>query len=228
MALASVQDVGVFRQEISRYGRKVGQPPSLAAEGGGSSRRLRIFLTGVPTDQAGLERLLVGQGTEADGAAVAAVVGMAAGRSRSGGQGFLVSQAVRRLVEEHALAWAIRHYRAQGWTVEDVGSTQPYDLRCTREGVGELHVEVKGTTGLGETVILTRNEVLHARAWPSVDLFVVTEIGVEGRDNDRPLASGGVAHLCRAWKPDEEDLTPLGYDCATGLGGSSASWVTVG
>jgi hypothetical protein len=49
VALSSVEDVDVFRQEISRYGRKVGQSPALAAEGGGSSRRLRILLTGVPT-----------------------------------------------------------------------------------------------------------------------------------------------------------------------------------
>src|SRR5690242_5856447 len=33
-----------------------------------------------------------------------------------------------------SVAWAVRHYRAQGWTVEDVGSTECYDLRCTREG----------------------------------------------------------------------------------------------
>src|SRR5262249_53699073 len=91
--LSSVHDVDAFRQEISRYGRKVGQSPELAAEGGGSSRRLRIFLTGVPADQTVLERQLVGQGVEADAGAIATVVGIAAGRSRGGGQGFLVSQA---------------------------------------------------------------------------------------------------------------------------------------
>jgi hypothetical protein len=78
-------------------------------------------------------------------------------------------------------------------------------------------------------VILTRNEILHARCWPSVDLVVVTEIVVEGRDTDHPVATGGVAHLCQNWIPAEEDLTPLGYDYVTGLGGlaASASWVTV-
>jgi hypothetical protein len=151
---------------------------------------------------------------------------MAAGRSRGSGQGFLVSQAVRKVIEEHAVAEAIRYYRGQGWVVEDVGSSESYDLRCTREGAGELHVEVKGTTGRGESVILTHNEVLHARTWPEVDLFVVTEIEVEGRDTDHPVASGGVAHLCRNWKPAEKDLTPLGYSYATGLP-ASAAWLAL-
>jgi hypothetical protein len=228
VALSSVGDVDVFRQEISRHGRKVGQPPELAAEGGGSSRRLRIFLTDVTTDQAALERQLVGQGAEADAGAVAAVLEIAAGRSRGRGQGLLVSQAVRKAVEEHAVAWAVRHYRAQGWAVEDVGEREAYDLRCAR-GPDELHIEVKGTTGLGETIILTRNEVLHALEWyPNVDLFVVTEIGIEGRESDHPTASGGVGHVYRKWRPAEGDLTPLGYDYATRLGGAtSASWVTV-
>lgn len=228
VALASVDNIEEFRQEISRYGREVGQATAGASKGG-SSRRLRIFLSGVPTDQAELEWQLAGQGAEADASAVATVVKMAAGRSR-GGQGFLVSQAVRKLVEEYAVAWAIRHYEAQGWTVQDVGSTESFDLRCTREDAKERHVEVKGTTGIGETVILTRNEVAHAREWhPNVDLFVVTEIRVEGRDSDKPTACGGCAHVCLDWQPAEEALTAVGYEYFTDLcGTASAAWKQVG
>lgn len=104
----------------------------------------------------------------------------------------------------------------------DVGTSESYDLRCTK-GTDERHVEVKGTTGLGETVILTRNEVEHALAWhPNVDLFVVTEIRVDGRGGDHPVASGGVAHVCRNWRPAEEDLRAMGYEYTTGLGGPAA------
>ena len=228
LALSAVHDLEVFRQEISRFGRKVGQSPELAAEGGGSSRRMRIFLTNVPLDQAVLEMKLAGQGIEAD-AAIAAVVEMAAGRTTGRGQGFLVSQAVRKVVEGHAVQWAIRYYRAQGWVVEYVGSSESYDLHCGR-GNDDRHVEVKGTTGLGETVILTQNEVLHAReSHPKVDLFVVTEIHVEGRDSDHPTATGGFAHVCTEWRPAEEDLAPVGYNCVTGLGtlGAPARWIAV-
>ena len=226
LALASIEDVDSFRQMISRYGRKVGQTPELAASSGGSSRRLRLFLTGVPADQTILERQLGGDGSEDDANAVVAVIKMVAGRSRGSGQGFLVSQAVRNAVEKYAVTLAIRHYREKGWEVEDVGASKSYDLRCTR-GTDELHVEVKGTTGLGETVILTRNEVLHALEWhPNVDLFVVTEIRVEGRESDHPVACGGVAQVCPNWRPVDEALTPMGYEYATGLGDIKA-WKSV-
>jgi hypothetical protein len=228
VALASVADVDEFRQEISRFGREVGQATAGASKGG-SSRRLRIFLSGVPIDQAELEWVLAGRGAEADAAAVATIVSMAAGRSRRG-QGFLVSQAVRKIIEEYAVAWAMRHYQAEGWGVQDVGSTESFDLRCTREGANERHVEVKGTTGIGETVILTRNEVLHANErHPDVDLFVVTEIRVEGRDGDQPTACGGIAHVCCDWRPAEEALTAVGYEYLTDLSNQSAlvAWKSV-
>ena len=173
--------------------------------------------------------MLAGKGAEADGAAVATVVSMAAGKSR-GGQGFLVSQAVRKIIEEYAVAWAVRFYQAEGWAVEDVGSTESFDLRCTREGVNERHVEVKGTTDIGETVILTRNEVLHAHEWhPNVDLFLVTEIRVEGREGDQPTACGGVAQVCGNWQPSEDALTPVGYEYRIDLANQSAlaAWKSV-
>lgn len=229
VALASVASLDEFRQEISRYGREVGQATEGSSKGG-SSRRLRIFLSGVPTDQATLEWQLAGRGAEADATAVATVVSMAAGRTR-GGQGFLVSQAVRKIIEEYAVACAIRHYQAQGWTVQDVGATESYDLRCTREGANEHHVEVKGTTGIGETVILTRNEVLHANeCYPDVDLFVVSEIRVEGRDADQPRAVGGIAHVLGNWRPAEGALTAVGYEYLTDLGNQSrlTLWKSVG
>ena len=59
---------------------------------------------------------------------------------------------------------ASEHYSDLGWSVGDVSLSESYDLRCTRQGE-ELHVEVKGTTSQGERVLLTRNEVAHAREW---------------------------------------------------------------
>lgn len=130
-------------------------------ESGGSSRRLRIFVSGVESDPASLERQIAGQGVDADVAAVEAIVGIAAGRSRATGQGFLVSQAVRKAIEGYAVAWATRHYVSEGWSVNDVGATESYDLDCKR-GEEHIHVEVKGTTTVGERIILTPNEVAHA------------------------------------------------------------------
>ena len=95
---------------------------------------MKFFLTGVPMEQAILERLLVGEGRDADSDAVASVVKIASGKSRSTGQGFLVSQVIRKAVEVYAVTWATYYYRAQGWTVTDVGTTDSYDLRRTRVG----------------------------------------------------------------------------------------------
>jgi hypothetical protein len=52
------------------------------------------------------------------------------------------------------------------------------DMRCIR-GTAVLHVEVKGTTSLGEQ-ILTRNEVTHAREqYPAIALAIVKNIEIE-------------------------------------------------
>lgn len=99
----------------------------------------------------------------------------------------------------------------------DVGSTESYDLDCERD-VEHLHVEVKGTTTMGERIILTPNEVAHAHAWhPNVALFLVSEIEVIGSDVDRPVPSGGKARVWPEWTPDTERLKPIGYFYETGI-----------
>lgn len=157
------------------------------------------------------------------------MIEIAAGKLHKGGQGFLVSQAVRKAVEVYATDWAARYYRAQGWMVTDVGASEPYDLHCTR-GLTELHVEVKGTTTFGETIILTRNEVAHAKkAHPNVELFVVTDIRIDEQDGDDHVASGGVARVCGNWLPTDDRLMPMGYVYSTGLAGpeTRAPWKLV-
>jgi hypothetical protein len=58
--------------------------------------------------------------------------------------------------------------------IDDVSLHESYDLRCELGG-DDLHVEVKGTTSDGDRVLLTRNEVSHARDWyPRVALIVVS------------------------------------------------------
>jgi hypothetical protein len=201
LPLAGLGDVEDLRREISRYGRKVGQSPEKAIQSGGSSRRLRIFISGVSLDAQTLERQVAGSGIDAESPAVEAVVEIAAGRARGDGQGFLVSQAVRKAVESYAVAWAMRHYTSQGWTVDDVGLTESYDLDCTRSP-DRLHVEVKGTTTRGEKIILTSNEVAHARTWhPNVELFLVSDIEVYESDTDHPVPSGGTARVWSRWMP---------------------------
>ena len=82
---------------------------------------------------------------------------------------------------------------SKAWDVEDVHGTKSYDLICRR--CDEIkHVEVKGTTTDGAEVILTLNEVKHARENPCTALFVVSDITVERADDGIVIATGGKHH----------------------------------
>lgn len=137
-----------------------------------------------------------------------------AGRhSRRGGQGFRQSATDRDAIDRHAMAVATAHLEAKGWKVYDVSATHPYDLRCRRGRKQELHVEVKGTTSAGEAVLLTPNEVAHARdSYPAVALLIVHGVAL-GRDADgKAIASGGEIDLLDPWEIDSQGtLKPTGF-----------------
>ncbi|WP_326678263.1 MrcB family domain-containing protein [Streptomyces sp. NBC_01237] len=61
--------------------------------------------------------------------------------ARKGGQGFLLTATERSAIEKRSVLLAMDHFKAQGWTVKDVGASKPYDLHLTR-GDEKLHVEV--------------------------------------------------------------------------------------
>jgi hypothetical protein len=134
-----------------------------------------------------------------------------AGR-RPAGQGFQIDPRVRQAIEARAMALAERHYVGLGWTVTNVSARASYDLHCTRPGGAELHVEVKGTTGDGIAVLLTPNEVDHARRQhPHVALFVAAGIRVVGAPDGSPQAADGAPRIYEPWQIDDGVLTPLGY-----------------
>lgn len=130
-----------------------------------------------------------------------------AGRTTRG-QGFSANQQVKKAVELHAMKAATAHYEADGWQVEDVSATQSFDLRCRRGGE-EIHVEVKGTTSSGEEVIVTPNEVRHARSFPRSTLFVMYEIGVS--PGSSPTTAHGRVRIIDPWLAEEDRLRPVGY-----------------
>src|SRR5713226_9450094 len=88
-------------------------------------------------------------------------------------QGYRLSPELRRAIETHAVKMAIKDCEKRGWKAVDVSHKESYDLLCSR-GKDEMRVEVKGTTSKGREVLLTPNEVSHARAaYPNVMLLVV-------------------------------------------------------
>ena len=90
----------------------------------------------------------------------------------------------------------------------DVSATKPFDLLC-REGDRELRVEVKGTTSLGLSVLLTRNEVRHAQENNGcVALFVVANIVASASG-----CTGGTIHVFEPWDIQDDDLEPVAFEC---------------
>lgn len=131
-----------------------------------------------------------------------------------GGQGFSTSAAVRRAVELRAMEVARAQLDSTWEEVVDVSAHEPFDFLC-RSGTRVLHVEVKGTTQDGSVVMLTRNEVEHARTHPeSTALIVVSHIEIREQIGCQPVASGGQVQHIEPWHVDEAVLVPLTYACS--------------
>ncbi|HCU92539.1 MAG TPA: hypothetical protein DHU96_07255 [Actinobacteria bacterium] len=120
-----------------------------------------------------------------------------------------LDQDVKVAIEAHAMNVATEFY-AQAWGVEDVHGKESYDLLCHRGGEVR-HVEVKGTTTGGVEVILTPNEVRHARENKCIALFVLSNVEIEWVEDGTVIATGGIRHLYDPWHLDEGTLTPLGF-----------------
>jgi hypothetical protein len=126
--------------------------------------------------------------------------------ARSKGQGFARTPKERKAIENRAMEVAKRYFGKKGFDVEDVSARRPYDLLC-RRGNAELHIEVKGTTTDGATIVLTKNEVRHARSGKNwCALFVLHSIRLK-----KQKASGGKKVILDPWRLRQEYLTPVSY-----------------
>ena len=128
---------------------------------------------------------------------------------RSVRQGFNVPVEARRAIEDLAMKRATAHFAQQGWAVEDVHGQESYDLRCLKRGQ-ELRVEVKGTSLAGSEIILTPNEVAHARYFPAVALYVLAKV-VWKSTRGGYCAEGGREFIYSPWRIDDRNLKPLAY-----------------
>lgn len=124
------------------------------------------------------------------------------------GMGFRQSKEERDLVEKHAVKIAKAYYNENGWTVTEKGA--PFDLELTRNSE-RWTVEVKGTTSMGEAVILTRGEVeYHAEAYPNNALVVVRGIVLD-KSTSPPGVAGGVLFEQQPWNIDSGALKVIAY-----------------
>jgi hypothetical protein len=99
--------------------------------------------------------------------------------------------------------------------VTDVGAIESFDLHC-QDGKHELHVEVKGTTTDGHDILLTPNEVEHAKR-RRVALLVHSSIALR-TVRGKPRCTGGEAIVLDPWRISTDgELRPLGYTYALKL-----------
>ena len=129
-------------------------------------------------------------------------------------QGLLRDAAVRRAVEVYAEDSAESYFTQQGWNVTRVGHLKlGYDLECRNSAGQSLHVEVKGTQGAGEEVLLTRNEVFHLSAEAACPeqhaLYVLSEITVTSTPG--AACQGGRVRCLSPWAMDMSFLSPTVY-----------------
>jgi hypothetical protein len=129
-------------------------------------------------------------------------------------QGVLKQAAIRRAVELHAEDTAEIHFEGLGWHVQRVGPQKlGYDLDCVDADGASLHVEVKGTQGLGQEVFLTRNEASHnggkAECRAEHALYVLSGIEVHGTHAIK--CTGGIPHCIQPWTVDPAALAPTVY-----------------
>ncbi len=129
----------------------------------------------------------------------------------------VLSAAENRAIERRAVAVVREHFAGLGFTTEDVGATESYDIRATL-GKRVVLIEVKGTTGAGESITLTANEVaLHTAARDNA-LAIVRHIEL-GQVGGTAVATGGELVLTMPWVPDPAALRPIAYTYDTGIAG---------
>lgn len=133
-------------------------------------------------------------------------------RSTGRGQGFRVDPETRMAIEKHAMKMATAKFKERGWDVEDVSAVASFDLLRRKDGFDDLHVEVKGTTQDGFQILLTPNEVQHAKQrYPNVALFVVSNVRLDHGDDDQIRPSLGEVLEFNPWRIDDACLIPLGF-----------------
>jgi len=211
LRLAAETDVDDLRRAFGAAQEPIGQPDG--AKGGNRNKRIRLLVEPASDPfPADLEGYLAGGTTtpaEIEDALNASAV--AAGK-RPRRRGFMQSAAARRAVERRAMDVAQAELVAHGYDCfEDVSLTESFDFRCCFDGA-EVHVEVKGTTSEGARVLLTRNEVAHAREWhPNVVLVVVHGIALTQTDVGA-TATGGIPRVIERWQLLDSALEPVAYE----------------
>ncbi|MDR6558296.1 hypothetical protein J2809_002666 [Arthrobacter pascens] len=100
------------------------------------------------------------------------------------------------------------HYRDCGWTVTDTRQNRPYDAVAVLDAE-RVYLEAKGTRSRGDSVIVTRNEVDHARQYPG---RCVMGAWSGMRFVYGAVDPGAGIRRIRPFNPDDGQLLPRDFD----------------
>lgn len=138
--------------------------------------------------------------------------------AKRGGSGYLADSVVRSAVEWRAVDLAVEAYKAEGYTVDYTGASNPYDLEV-RLGADMRRVEVKGSSGAATTVELTSGEVDNSRDAMPTDLFVVDSIQWEREYDGSVRAYSGDVRWWKGWTADDASLKAIRFRLKLPSGG---------
>lgn len=125
------------------------------------------------------------------------------------GQGRVVDAKLRKQIEDAAQDRLMQYFAELGWLVKDVRYTEPFDAVATKGEVSR-YLEAKGTTGSGDTIIVTRNEIAHARRHPGECIMGVLTF-IERDDNGDIDPESGEFWI-GPFDPDAGELSPIAYE----------------
>ncbi len=201
-------DSQALRRALCRSQRSIGQKPS-ARFPGNNNKRMRFYVSGLPTNVHEAASMLAQHPIiSVSDEEISPIVRPL---RKSQGQGRHLNAQERRAIELRAMHVVQDHLSIDWPNVKDVSATESCDFICYSNG-DELFVEVKGTTGKGEKIIVTRNEVALARAKsPNTLLAVVSDIKLT-RSTDPPIGRGGNLVLVSPWTIQPDKLEPLAFE----------------
>jgi len=132
----------------------------------------------------------------------------AADRPGAAGQGLQMDAEVRKAIEDAAQDRLMSYFRDRSWAVIDTRQNRPYDAVADK-GAERIYLEAKGTQSRGDSVIVTRNEVNHARQHPGA---CVMGVWSDMKLVDGVVDRGSGKFRVLRFSPNDEDLRPRDFD----------------